>query len=115
MNTLDKIKGLIVNKIQESGDELYFYTSCGKIFYMYHSQSCCENVYIDQIDGDLSDLLNNELLLAEEVSNEITQNNTAEEEWTFYKFATIKGYVTIKWLGTSNGYYSTSVSFEEIL
>lgn len=32
----------------------------------------------------------------------------------FYKFSTIKGSVTVRWCGTSNGYYSTRVKFKKI-
>ena len=74
------------------------------------------------IVGDIEDLIGSPLLMAEEVTNEQNINPAGVEvpedqdsfTWTFYKLATIKGYVTIRWYGQSNGYYSESVSFEKI-
>lgn len=94
-------------------DELHFVSSQGRTFRLLHEQSCCERVSIESIVGDLADLIGSPITLAEET----TQEGPKDAEWgdtstwTFYKLATIKGYVDVRWLGESNGYYSESVSF----
>lgn len=102
------------------GDEdMLFIMSDGAHYCFYHSQDCCETVEIEDVCGDIYDLLDSPLLQAEEVS--YSQNETPPGcdggsesfTWTFYKFATIKGSVTVRWLGTSNGYYSEAVSIRE--
>lgn len=93
--------------------EMTFETAEGERFMFAHSQDCCESVDINDITGDLEDLVGEPLLIAEEVSGETPVDfDAADHEsvsWTFYKFATSKGYVDVRWLGESNGYYSESV------
>ena len=80
-------------------------------YVLYHDQDCCESVVVEEIIGDLEDLENLPLLIAREDSNAEGEDLPNEESytWTFYNFATYKGYVTIRFLGTSNGYYSEEV------
>ena len=93
-------------------DVLVFTDESGREYKFYHCQDCCEWVRIEDVCGDLADLINSPLIQAEEVSNEPEPNCESESyTWTFYKFATIKGSVTVRWLGTSNGYYSEGVDF----
>lgn len=111
MTEVKDLMGQVVVDIKNvNNDELLFRTKEGKEYRMYHDQDCCESVYIEEIIGDLADLIGEPILMAEEVSQD-DENASESGTWTFYKFATIKGYVTIRWYGSSNGYYSESVNF----
>ena len=108
------LEGMTLTNIEVSDDksEIYFTTSEGKRFIMYHDQDCCEEVLVEEIYGDLKSVLNKEIVLAEEVSK-VDDNARDSGTWTFYNIATVNGFVTIRWYGESNGYYSESVSFKE--
>lgn len=135
-----ELKGKILSKIDKiDNEELIFHLETGEKYKLYHSQDCCENVSIEDINGDLEDLIGTPILLAEEVNSEEFQKNFEEsfklEEgkedcdwnyvnekgetkpesctWTFYKLATKNGYVDIRWYGESNGYYSEGVDFQK--
>lgn len=114
MANVSELIGKVLTKIDESvADELRFYTEDGECYRMYHYQDCCEHVYIEDICGDLDDLIGAPIQLAEEASEGGDDGEWGGTfTWTFYKFATAKGYVTIRWYGSSNGYYSESVDFE---
>jgi hypothetical protein len=119
--TVAKLKDLLgktMASVENGGDELVFTTTDGKRFRLYHSQGCCEYVRIESVVGDLNDLVGEPLLVAEESTGETPADyrfRYAPDSytWTFYKFATRKGYVDVRWLGESNGYYSESVDFAE--
>jgi hypothetical protein len=105
--------GKIFTQVISTGDVLTFVNDTEQ-YRFEHIQDCCESVYIESIVGDLADLQNEVLLGAEEVEGEIPadfdENDHESCSWTFYKFRTRKGYVDVRWLGESNGYYSESVS-----
>jgi hypothetical protein len=120
-----ELKGKVLSKIDNiDNQELIFHLQTGEKYKLYHSQDCCENVSIEDINGDLEDLIGTPILLAEEVSNyepisEEDKKRTEEANewgsctWTFYKLATKNGYVDIRWYGESNGYYSEGVDFQK--
>ena len=107
------LKKVVVEYSATFGDEIAFYTEEDKGYVMFHIQECCEDVHIESVVGDVDDLVGSPILLAEEVTNQEVKGVLESSTWTFYKLATIKGYVDIRWVGTSNGHYSESVDFKE--
>lgn len=95
----------------KKNEQLYFIMENGDRFVFHHEQDCCESVQIEDVVGDLDDLVGSPLLEAEEVGSKSQWDNKEGESqtWTFYKFGTINGHVNVRWCGRSNGYYSESV------
>ena len=103
------------------GDEIIFTLTDGKKYKLYHQQDCCEGVSVEDICGELSDLVGSPITQADEETNSEKDPEGYKREyppesmtWTFYRLATAKGQVVIRWLGESNGYYSEGVDFEEV-
>lgn len=126
---VEMLLGKILKEVAVADDEILFYTLCGKVYSMVHSQDCCESVVVESIVGDVNELLGTPVIVAEEATSinstppgtfgpfkKDARDDPPDESytWTFYKIDTWKGGVTIRWFGSSNGYYSESVSFTEV-
>lgn len=112
---ISALEGKTLTDVKKSEDSLEFICEDGCKFLMYHSQSCCENVYIEDITSDWREILvGQKVLSAYESSNQdMGPKNDWDSSytWTFYRIVTTGGAVVIRWYGTSNGYYSERVDF----
>jgi hypothetical protein len=113
-------KTLTKVEVDQSKEKISFFTDDGSQYFLSHEPDCCESVTVDDIVGDLNDLVGSPIVQAEESesdkhpegSERLTEEYQDESfTYTFYRIATNKGSVTIRWYGNSNGYYSESVDF----
>jgi hypothetical protein len=119
MEKFEDLVGKVLVSVENNFDELVFTLDNGEAYKLYHLPDCCESVSIEDVIGDLNDLVGSPILMAEEVVQSenpagITKGYQESFTWTFYKLATIKGYVTVRWYGESNGYYSESVDWIKV-
>lgn len=105
--------GKTLQNVIVSGDTVDFVVSDTERYRLYHSQDCCEHVSVEDVNGEITDLIGSPILVAEEnTSRDEPACPSAESfTWTFYRIATVKGWVVIRFYGESNGYYSESVDF----
>lgn len=114
-----ELLGKTVTKILDSPDEIYFYCDDGTEYRQVYYPDCCATCSVEEIHGDLEDLVNYTILLAEQVTSHDNPEGVVKKyqdsfTWTFYKLSTIKGSVTIRWYGESNGYYSEEATFVRV-
>src|SRR5690349_5794756 len=77
--------------INDGNDEIFFRCSDGSAYKMYHSQDCCESVNIEEVFGDLKDLLGSPILAASEEESDKNPEGVETDcpsynsfTWTFY-------------------------------
>lgn len=111
------LKGKTLSAVEYNGEDVIrFIVDNTESYTMYHEQDCCEHVSVEDICGDLNDLVGSEIINAELAcdsgyDDSIASSDNDSYTWSFYKIDTRKDGVTIRWYGASNGYYSEKVNF----
>lgn len=119
-DVMQKIKGqtpVEIDGMKEGSEKVTIRTREGGELILVYEHDCCAGCEIVQVDGDPLDLLGGPLVMCEQDGNAADEPGkgsygSVDESftWTFVKFATVLGYVTLRWYGSSNGYYSESPS-----
>jgi len=110
---MEMLKGKVIKEVKGlsiGSEEIEIVFTDGFNLKMMHYQDCCEDVDVCDIDGDAEDIIGNTLIAFKEVTGETTCTEDGDQKYTFYTVETTGGYVWIRWLGASNGYYSIDVS-----
>ena len=104
VTNIDGLVGEAISDVLCDEESFVILLESGRILEFYHEPACCETVTLNDVDGDLNDLRGGICNHAEEISQ-----GDRELLWTFYRFGTEKGSVTLRWVGESNGFYSIKV------
>ena len=122
-NDFFTLKGQIVRKIQALNEYSLCILTDKYRYDLYHEQDCCEFVRLAKIIGDIDNILNEEIIFAEEDGGAkdpdwaTDYNYDYSHTWTKFVLGTKNANVEFWFLGESNGYYSEHISIkvEEIV
>ena len=110
------LEGKIISSIEGmkvGSEEIILTLNTGEKFKISHDHDCCKSVRVEGLYGDISDLLNMEIIVANETSSNSHGSTGVDLTWTYYQLGTMKGVVTIQWFGVSNGYWSDRVELKK--
>lgn len=126
-SNIDQIKQLegqtfiCVDGCERYSYAVFFHSVDGGVFCMHSGEDdgCEEAVWLEEVHGDVEDLVGVPILKAYADTvhwNMFLNQNTRQSSLraTFYRLSTIKGTVTFRWLGTSNGFYAEEVTVEKV-
>lgn len=93
---------------------LYIKTDKGTMTF-YHAQQWSEQVWLEDGLEDLEKMIGEKVLHAEVIKNYDEDALDEEDDsytWIYYKISTLNHDCTLRFYGTSNGYYSEGVDIE---
>jgi hypothetical protein len=115
MNDLNNLVGATILSVEGcsiGSDNVTFHTDKGDLRLYFDNDyygPCCVDVRVEDVNGDLPDLVGGIVSVAEERSNQEGDRGDYRTKWTFYTIRTTKGDLDMRWLGKDNGYYGVSV------
>lgn len=104
--------GKTLSKIEVVGrDQIIFTVDETESYTLAHVQYCCEDVWIEDICGDLASLTGVPIIFADESSSQVEDKYSRSLEWTFYRIGCIKESAVIRFCANLETYYSVNVHF----
>ena len=106
---ISHLLGKMVESITLNDDKTELTIVCkgGYRYLMMHEQDCCESVWLDDLDGELSDWQNVTVL---EASESASLADSTEMQWTFYRLACNLHSLCLRWCGSTDSVYSMGVT-----
>jgi hypothetical protein len=106
--------GEVFTSVVYDDETVVFEKADGSQYRLYHYQDCCESCFIEQVIGNILDLVGSP------ITNAVTYGadapvglaNDFSNTYEIWELQTIKGVVKIACFGSSNGYYSETFDLE---
>lgn len=100
---IEALQGLTLRRCVRDGNEIYLYADNGLSF----SLGNPSDAEIEDICGELEWLVGSPITMAEQEESSRDRGDGYEDmAWYYYKLATVKGYVTVRFACT-DGYYAS--------